>query len=405
MPDLSPDPPTDPPADPTVPGYYLRPDYYELLADLRRDAPVHEFAPGMLTIARYHDIREISRDPARFCSSMGALVNDPMRTTSPPESAPSILHMDPPDHVGFRKLVNRDFTPRAIASLEPRIRELARGVLDRTPDSGVFDFVDLVAAPFPLLVIAELLGIPDGDRPDFRRWSDATIETFDRPPEETAAATGELFMYLMAHLEAKQANPGDDVVSALVHAEVDGRSLDRDELLIFLLTLLVAGNETTRTLISGGTLALFEHADQRADVVADPSLVPGAVEECLRWVTPIQAFARTVTADTEVAGYPVKRLDYLVMLYASGNRDEAAFGPTAKEFDVRRDVNPPHLAFGFGEHLCLGAALARMETRILFEEMLTRHPDYAVTGEPRWVASSLVRGMHEMPVVWDPTAN
>ena len=147
---------------------------------------------------------------------MGALVNDPMRTPERPPNAPSILHMDPPDHVGFRKLVNREFTPRAIAGLEPRIRELARAALDRTPDSGVFDFVDLVAAPFPLMVIAELLGIPDGDRPDFRRWSDATIEATDKPPEETAEATGELFVYLMQHIEAKKANPGDDVVSLLV---------------------------------------------------------------------------------------------------------------------------------------------------------------------------------------------
>jgi cytochrome P450 len=389
------------PADPTVPGYYLRPDYYELLADLRRNAPVHEFAPGMVTIARYDDIREISRDPARFCSSMGALVNDPMRTWERPQKAPSILHMDPPDHVGFRKLVNREFTPRTIANLEPRIRELARGVLDRTPDSGEFDFVDLVAAPFPLMVIAELLGIPDGDRPDFRRWSDATIESTDKPQEETAEATGELFMYLMQHIEAKKASPGDDVVSLLVNAEVEGRALDRDELLIFLLTLLVAGNETTRTLISGGTLALFEHADQRADMAADSTLIPGAVEECLRWVTPIQAFARTVTADTVIGGVEVKHLDYLVMLYASGNRDEAAFGSTANAFDIRRDTSPPHLAFGFGEHLCLGAALARMEARILFEELLARYPNYAVTGEPKWVASSLVRGMDTMPLAWN----
>ncbi len=389
-------------ADPTVPGYYLRPDYYDLLAALRREAPVHEFMPGMRTIARYDDIREISRDPARFCSSMGALVNDPMRTWERPAKAPSILHMDPPDHVGFRKLVNREFTPRAIGGLEPRIRELARTVLDRTPDTGVFDFVDLVAAPFPLLVIAELLGIPDGDRSEFRRWSDATIEATDKPPEETAGATGELFVYLSQHIDAKTADPGDDVVSLLVGAELDGRGLDRGELLIFLLALLVAGNETTRTLISGGTQVLFEHPEQRRDLVADPSLIPTAVEECLRWVTPIQAFARTVVADTVVGGVEVKALDYLVLLYASGNRDEAVFGPTADRFDIRRAANPPHLAFGFGEHLCLGAALARMETRILFEEMLARHPEYAVAGEPEWVASSLVRGMHTMPLTWRP---
>ena len=392
---------SDLPADPTVPGFYLRADYYDVLADLRRDAPVHEFAPAMKTVARYDDIREISRDPARFCSSMGALVNDPMRTWERPAKAASILHMDPPDHVGFRKLVNREFTPRAIAGLEPRIRELACTVLDRTPDSGVFDFVDLVAAPFPLMVIAELLGIPDGDRPDFRRWSDATIEATDKPPEATAEATGELFVYLTEHIAAKRAKPGDDVVSILIGAEVDGRSLDRDELVIFLLSLLVAGNETTRTLISGGTLALFEHTEQRAALVSDPGLIPAAVEECLRWVTPIQAFARTVTADTVIGGVEVKALDYLVMLYASGNRDERAFGPSANVFDIRRDLNPPHLAFGFGEHLCLGAALARMEARILFEEMLARHPDYVVAGAAQWVASSLVRGMHAMPLAWD----
>jgi len=386
------------PPDPTVPGYYLRPDYYDRLADLRRDAPVHEFAPGMRTVARYDDIREISRNPGRFCSSMGALVNDPMRTSEPPMRAPSILHMDPPDHVGFRKLVNREFTPRAIAKLEPRIRDLARLALAHTPDSGTFDFVDLVAAPFPLMVIAELLGIPDGDRPDFRRWSDATIEAADKPPAETAAATGELFGYLIQHIAAKKASPGDDVVSILVGAEVDGRSLDRDELLIFLLSLLVAGNETTRTLISGGTLALFEHPAQRAELAADPTLIPSAVEECLRWVTPIQAFARTVTADTVVGGVDVKKLDYLVMLYASGNRDERAFGPTAGAFEIRRSTTPPNLAFGFGEHLCLGAALARLEARVLLDELLDHFPAFEVTGEPHWVRSTLVRGMDRLPV-------
>ena len=172
--------------------------------------------------------------------------------------------------------------------------------------------------------------------------------------------------------------------------------------MIFLLSLLVAGNETTRTLISGGTLALFEHAEQRAAMVSDPSLIPAAVEECLRWVTPIQAFARTVTADTVIGGVEVKALDYLVMLYAVGAiATSARFGSSANVFDIRRDSNPPHLAFGFGEHLCLGAALACMEARILFEEMLARHPDYVVAGAAEWVASKLVRGMHKMPLVWD----
>ncbi len=166
------------------------------------------------------------------------------------------------------------------------------------------------------------------------------------------------------------------------------------------MSLLVAGNETTRHLISGGMMALADHPDQRAALAADPALIPAAVEECLRWVTPIQQFARTVTRDAEVGGVPVRRDDYLVMLYASGNRDEAAFGPTADRFDAMRPIEVPNLAFGFGEHLCLGAALARLEARILFEELLTRFPAYEIAGEAEWLPSSLVRGPHAVPIVF-----
>ncbi len=166
------------------------------------------------------------------------------------------------------------------------------------------------------------------------------------------------------------------------------------------MSLLVAGNETTRHLISGGMMALAEHPDQRAALAADPALIPAAVEECLRWVTPIQQFARTVTRDTEVGGVPVSADDYLVMLYASGNRDEAAFGPTADRFDAMRPIEAPNLAFGFGEHLCLGAALARLEARIVFEELLARYPGYEIAGAAEWLPSSLVRGPHAVPVIF-----
>ena len=329
----------------------------------------------MLTIARYDDIREISRDPARFCSSMGALVNDPMRTWERPTKAPSILHMDPPDHVGFRKLVNREFTPRAIADLEPRIRELACTVLDRTPDSGVFDFVDLVAAPFPLMVIAELLGIPDGDRPDFRRWSDATIEATDKPPEETAEATGELFKYLMEHIAAKKAHPGDDVVSILVRRRgrrsfarprraadlpaVPPRRRQRDDTHVDLrrnARALRASRPARRARRrpdahpgGGRGMPALGHADSGVRPNGDR-------RHRHRWC---RGEGARLPRDALRVGQP---------------RREHAFGPTADVFDIRRDTNPPHLAFGFGEHLCLGAALARMEARILFEEMLRSAP-------------------------------
>jgi cytochrome P450 len=385
--------------DPSTPGFFLRPDYYEILARLRTEAPVFEYAPGTKAITRYHDIRAISRDPETFCSGRGALVNDPLREGGTVDG--SILHMDPPQHGSWRRILNREFTARAVQRMEDDIRSRARHLLDAVPPGEVVDLVDVLSAPLPVLVICELLGVPDANRSDFRRWSDATILASDGRaalPPDALRDVMELVAFLEAHAREKVAHPGDDVVSLLVGAEVDGRPLTTGELVTFNMSLLVAGNETTRHLISGGMMALAEHPDQRAAVAADPASVPGAVEECLRWVTPIQQFARTVTRDTEIGGVPVAADDYLVMLYASGNRDEAAFGPTADRFDAARPVEVPNLAFGFGEHLCLGAALARLEARIVFEEVLARFPDYEIAGEAEWMPSSLVRGPHAVPI-------
>ncbi|MFA5883437.1 MAG: cytochrome P450 [Acidimicrobiia bacterium] len=389
-----------PDLDPTTTDFYGRPDYPSVLTALRDEAPVHRVADGLVTVARYEDIREVSREPGRFCSGRGAMVHDPIRTGTFRSDSPSILFVDPPDHAQHRGLVNRKFTPRAVSGMEARVREIATTVFDRLPAGAEpIDVVDHLTAPFPLMVIAELLGIPDGDRGDFRRWSDATIESTDRPPEDTMAAIMEMHAFLAAHVEQKVRNPGDDLVSVLAHGEVQGRRLGPDEIFTWLLTLLVAGNETTRTLLSGGMVALAEHPDQRAALAANPAGIPAAVEECLRWVTPIQTFCRTVVADTTVGGVPVQADDYLIMLYASGNRDERAFGPTAGAFDVTRPVNPAHLAFGFGEHLCLGAALARLEARVFLEELLARFPEYELAGEPERVPSTLVAGIHVLPVV------
>ena len=319
-------------------------------------------------------------------------------------SAPSILHMDPPQHAAFRGLVNRRFTPRALEGLGGSIRTCAAGLLDAVEPRREVDFVAELAAPFPLTVIAELLGIEEADRQDFRRWSDAAIESPDLPPEETAAALGELSGFIVEHIRAKRENPGRDLVSLLVGSEVGGCPLSRDELFMFLLTLLVAGNETTRTLLSGSALVLSEHPDQRAAVARDAGLIPGAVEECLRWVTPVQAFCRTATESIVVGGTAVAEGDYLCMLYASGNRDERVFGDDADRFDVRRPTNPMHVAFGFGEHVCLGASLARLEARIFVEEFLARFPDYAVTGSPERVPSTTVAGIRSLPVVLAPGA-
>jgi cytochrome P450 len=388
--------------DPRDASFFARDDYYEVLARLRADDPVHECEPGFWVLTRYENIRDLSRDPGHFCSGRGALVNDPIRASGTPMLARSILHMDPPEHAAFRRLLNRQFTPRALSGLEESIRKTVSRLLDALEPKAETDFVAELSAPFPLMVIADLLGIDEADREDFRRWSDAAIESPDLPREETMAALGELSGFIVEHIGDKREHPGSDLVSLLVGSEVDGEPLTKEELFMFLLTLLVAGNETTRTLLSGSAIVLFEHPDQRAAMAEDASLLPGAVEECLRWVTPVHAFCRTATEDAVVGDTQVRAGDYLCMLYASANRDERVFGPDAAHFDVRRQTVPVHLAFGFGEHVCLGASLARLEARVFFEELLARFSNYAVTGAPERVLSTTVAGIRTLPVVLAP---
>jgi cytochrome P450 len=388
--------------DPRDAAFFLRDDYFDVLAQLRAEEPVRRCGPGFWAVSRYEDIRNLSRDPAHFCSGRGALVNDPLRGTEAPMAAPSILHMDPPEHAAFRGLVNRRFTPRAMSGLAESIRKTASTLLDAVETRDEIDFVSSLAAPFPLTVIAELLGIDESDREDFRGWSDAAIESPDLPPDETMAALGQLSGFIVEHIRSKRDRPGDDLVSLLVGSEIDGCPLSKQELFMFLLTLLVAGNETTRTLLSGTAVVLHEHPAQRAALAADASLVPGGVEECLRWVTPVHAFCRTATEDAVVAGMPIEAGDYLCLLYASGNRDERVFGDDAAQFDVRRPTNPMHVAFGFGEHVCLGASLARLEARIFVEEFLGRFPRYEITGTAERVRSTTVAGIRSLPVVLAP---
>jgi cytochrome P450 len=387
--------------DPSTPGFFLRPDFYDVLARLRAEAPIFEYAPGIKAVTRYHDIREISRDPARFCSGRGVLVNDPLRAGGKVDG--SILHLDPPRHNEWRRILNREFTARALSPMQDGIRALAAELLDALPRGEVVDLVEALTAPLPVLVICELLGVPESQRSDFRRWSDAAILASDDVaglPDDALASLTETMTFLDELAKDKAAHPADDIVSQLVAAEVEGRPLSAAELITFEMSLVVAGNETTRHLMSGAFIELAARPDDRAAIYADAELIPGAVEECLRWITPIQQFARTATADTELSGVPVSEGDYLVMLYASGNRDEAAFGPTADTFDPRRDPGTANLAFGFGQHLCLGAALARMEARVLFEELAARKMTYTQAGDAEYLPSSLVRGPHSVPFVF-----
>jgi len=340
-------------------------------------------------VSRYDDIRAISRDTAHFSSNHGVLINDPARTGGGMPG--SIIHMDPPEHGNTRRVVSREFTPRSTGAMEQTIARIVDDVFARAPVGEEIDFVHHVAMPIPVLVIADLLGVADTELDDFHRWSDAVIEVSDNPTPEVVAAAGEFFAFVNARIKARRQRPGDDIISLLAATD-----LGFNEVLMFCMSLLVAGNETTRHLIAMGAHALATHPDQRARSLAD---LHTTVEELLRWVTPIQAFGRTAKTDVEVGGVTIPAGDFAVMLYASGNRDEAVFGPTANVLDVTRPSSPTHLAFGFGEHNCLGAPLARTEARMAFEQLLTRFPDYEVVADPVMTKSTLVRGASELKVV------
>jgi cytochrome P450 len=318
-------------------------------------------------------------------------------------TAPNIIRMDPPTHNIHRKLVMESFTPRRVAAMEPLVRAIARRSLDAIEPSEPVDFIEAVAVPMPMFVIANMLGVPEADYVKFRTWSDAIVEAGGGViTPETGAAVGELVSYIAGVAAERRKDPQDDLISLLIAAEVDGAKLTEAELGMFCLTLLVAGNETTRNLVAGGSLALMRNPDQREALLADPSLLPHAIEEMLRYVTPVRNFARRATQDTELRGQKIRKDDYLVLFYSAANRDEAVFGPDADAFDIRRESAHRHVAFGFGEHLCLGASLARLEGRVMFEELLARWPRFALAGDPVPLPSNLMNGFVHMPVALEP---
>jgi len=372
-------------------------DPFPVYRQLRARPTLHWSAtPGFWAVSRHEDVVAVSRDPATFCSSKGTLLSDLER---PIMKGQSILYMDPPDHAKYRKLVQPAFSPGRLRALEVWIRDKTRELLDAFAVGQPVEFVDEFAAQLPILVIAEMLGVPGSDMEQFKRWSDAAIEAASDASAESMAKAGELLMYFAGVLAERRANPGPDILSTLVSSEIDGERLEEFDLLMFCMTLLVAGNETTRNLLSQGALALTENPGELAQLVADPALIPRSIEEMLRYGSPILAFMRTALRDTEVRGTKIREGDRLLMLYASANRDEQAFGADADRFRVTRDASG-HVAFGFGEHFCLGAALARMEGRIAFEEILKRWSRIERAGPVETLPSMLVRGIVRLPVAF-----
>jgi len=378
------------------PDFYAG-DPYPAYRELRATSPVcWNDVTNFWALLKYEDIRYVSSNPAFFSSAKGITIPDPAIPS--PVQEGNLIFSDPPRHRQMRKLINSGFTRRQVAVLEPKIREIVAGILDGIEPGSVHEFAEEIAAPLPTRMIAELIGAPPDDWEQFRVWSDAATGNADPEIElDSLVAMGQLFEYFQKVIAARRAEPRDDLLSVLAEAEIDGHRLDDEDLLNFAFLLLVAGNETTRNLIALGTLALIAHPDQCRLLVDDPDLIPGAVEEMLRWNSPVVHMARTATTDVEIRGQHIAEGDVVVMLYQSANRDEEIFGPDSEEFKVTRNPNP-HIAFGCGEHSCVGAQLARLEATVLFEELLHRLPKLELVGEVDRMRATMVPGVKRMPV-------
>jgi cytochrome P450 family 142 subfamily A polypeptide 1 len=374
----------------------------EHYAWMRENAPVYwDASGGVWGVSLYEDVMAVSKAPEAFCSGKGS---------RPDSWVPSMINMDDPEHKRRRNLVNRGFTPRRLADHEPKIRRICTRLIDAVCERGECEFVREIAAPLPLIMIGDMLGMPPEDFETLLRWSEdmLAVTSSTATPEKTEAgakAAAEYFAYAADAIAQRRGRPGDDLLSVLVNAEIDGDRLADDELQHEALLILVGGDETTRHVITEGALALIEHPAERQKLVENPSRIPVAVEELLRWVSPIKNMNRTATRDTELRGQRIREGEKLLLLYASANRDPRAFS-SPDAFDVGRQPND-HVAFGgYGTHHCLGASLARLELRIMFEELLRRMPDIELaTSAPLPLRpSNFIVGVEEMPVRFSPSS-
>jgi cytochrome P450 family 142 subfamily A polypeptide 1 len=393
---------------------------HERMRWLRHNAPVY-WAPksDLWVISKFDDIVEISKDPELFCSGQGIRPRLPIRQ--------ALIDEDDPKHCQLRHTINRGFTPRMVKFLEGKFEQITKDAIDAVAQQGHCDFVESIAVPLPLILIAEMIGIPKEDHPRFHQWSDAMMRgegNFDNPEiiAKAAQAAQEYAIYIKEIIEERRRKPQEDLVSILVAAddagligefdldsvEVEGMGseeedfleLANDELVMVLVTLMVAGNETTRNALSGSMEVLIRNPGIRDRLVASPERIPDAIEELLRYVSPVHSFARTATRDTELRGQRIEEGQKVLMLYPSGNRDEDVFEAPD---EVRVERKPQHLAFGIGHHFCLGANLARMELRVALRELLRRLPDmrFADSG-PVVEPHSLVRSCTRMEVLFTP---
>jgi cytochrome P450 len=384
----------------TDPDTYVAGMPYGAFRELRQRAPVawHPFkdGPGFLALTGYDEVLAVSRDSATWSSQETGVFYDIPLPEDLYQLELMMLTMDPPRHTKLRSLVSKGFTPRQVARLNEHIADMARRIVDDVMERGECDFVDDIAGALPSYVIAELLGIP---LEDGRRLYELTemMNTGVVGDPQAKVAQMQMFTYGTELAVRKRAEPADDIATSLLQAEVDGERLTDFAFNMFFLLLINAGGDTTRNLIAAGILALIEHPGQQARLAADPSLLPTAIEEMLRFTSPVTAFTRTATTDTELHGIRVRKGDRAAMYYPSANRDEAHFADP-DTFDVGRTPNH-HLAFGGGgTHFCLGANLARVEAAAIVPEVLSRMTDLELAGPVERVHSTLMNGIHSMPV-------
>jgi cytochrome P450 len=378
-------------------------DPYPYYERLRREAPVHRSDFGFWSVALYEDVAYVLKSPQVFSS---AGMGGPTMAQSMGGGQPvrSIITSDPPQHTLIRNTVNRAFTPRMVADMEPRIRHIARELLDAAMASGELDVVRDLATPLPVTVIAEILGVDPARREDFKRWSNAIVNGFgDGTPggaQRVQEDRAEFFEYMQEQVALRRSAPKGDLISAIVAAEEAEVAFTPEEVAAFAMLLLVAGNETTTNLIGNAMLALLSHPDQLAAVASEPGTIPNMIEEALRYDSPVQYLFRQTTQETEIRGTVIPANNVVVPIYASANRDDAKY-PDAARFDVTRDTQG-HLAFGLGPHFCLGAPLARLEARVAFEELFVRTRNLRSNGsEPKRIDSMFLRGLGSLPIAFD----
>jgi cytochrome P450 len=409
---------------------------HDILRMLRAEDPVHwnegdERNNGFWSITKYADILHVSRHPELFISSKGIagpglrpefierLLGSDAAVAAQAQGTGnvSIITMDPPRHVKMRRLVNKGFTPRAVNALEPEIRRVTNEILDAIAKQGTADFVVDVAAQLPLAVICGMAGLEKKDWPMMFELTNSVLGSSD-PEYQTTVAESErgsaeaarqtamigrmrMIQYFAEVLEDRRKNPREgDLVSILLEAEVDGEKLTQQDILAFCFLLILAGNETTRNAISGGLLALCQNPEQKAKLLGDMTLMDSAVEEICRWTSPLHHMSRYVAEDTEIGGKQIKAGERVLMWYLSANRDEDMFSDPYT-FDITRTPNE-HLAFGIGEHFCLGAGFARKELKVMFEELFRRFPDIEVDGPAERLRSNFINGIKHLPVKFTP---